>query len=384
MNLVNVSNYLNHHQYPLCSHFNKICDDFTFISTTEPNAKKLKLGFANYNDQDFVFKCHNLENQDKALKMICDADVVIFGGGSYQWIAPRMEENRLSFLHAERFFKKGWWQRYKPTTRRKRIQRSTRQNGKAFHLLCAGGFLAKDARSIGFQNKCYRWGYFPKFENLDIKSNLANKARRKTVEIIFVGRLIKWKHPEHPVKAVANLLKEGVDCRLSIIGMGPQKTMLKKIIDRTGLSDRIILKGAIPSDEVNAAMQKADIMVFPSDHHEGWGAVCNQAMSSGCAVIASSETGSSRSMIRHGENGWFYNYGDIDTLTALLKDAIQDVSMRNQVAETAYNSIAKLWNHEVAAERFVAMCEAMLKGDNPPIWEDGPCSEAPVLNKKLP
>ena len=45
---------------------------------------------------------------------------------------------------------------------------------------------------------------------------------------------------------------------------------------------------------------------------EGWGAVLNEAMNSGCACIASHAIGSAGFLIEHGENGFVYRDGDMD------------------------------------------------------------------------
>lgn len=46
------------------------------------------------------------------------------------------------------------------------------------------------------------------------------------------------------------------------------------------------------ASEVRSYMEKADIYLFTSDFNEGWGAVLNESMNSGCAVVASHAIGS--------------------------------------------------------------------------------------------
>ncbi len=45
--------------------------------------------------------------------------------------------------------------------------------------------------------------------------------------------------------------------------------------------------GAMSPDKVRAYMERADVFLFTSDFNEGWGAVLNESMNSGCAVVAS-------------------------------------------------------------------------------------------------
>ena len=68
--------------------------------------------------------------------------------------------------------------------------------------------------------------------------------------------------------------------------------------------------GAMPPEEVRRHMEKADIYLFTSDFNEGWGAVLNESMNSGCAVVASHAIGSVPFLIKNGENGLIYENGN--------------------------------------------------------------------------
>ena len=48
-------------------------------------------------------------------------------------------------------------------------------------------------------------------------------------------------------------------------------------------------------------MEKSHIHLFTSNHLEGWGAVVNEAMNSGCAVVANREAGAVPYLIEHGK-----------------------------------------------------------------------------------
>ncbi len=63
-------------------------------------------------------------------------------------------------------------------------------------------------------------------------------------------------------------------------------------------------------EEVRAAMERSEIYLVTSDRKEGWGAVVNEAMNSGCAVVADHMIGAAPWLIRQGENGWMYRDGE--------------------------------------------------------------------------
>lgn len=77
------------------------------------------------------------------------------------------------------------------------------------------------------------------------------------------------------------------------------------------VGDCVSLIGNMPNDEILALMQKSHIFIFTSDRNEGWGAVLNEAMSNGCAVVASNMIGAAPYLIKQGENGYIFKSGDV-------------------------------------------------------------------------
>ena len=81
------------------------------------------------------------------------------------------------------------------------------------------------------------------------------------------------------------------------------------------LEDCVHMLGAMSPDEVRKHMEQANIFLFTSDRNEGWGAVLNEAMNSGCAVVASHAIGSVPYLIKNGNNGYIYeNEGQLHSL----------------------------------------------------------------------
>ena len=75
---------------------------------------------------------------------------------------------------------------------------------------------------------------------------------------------------------------------------GEMEEQLHNMIRDKSLEDCVEMPGAMKASEVRSYMEKADIYLFTSDFNEGWGAVLNESMNSGCAVVASHAIGSVR------------------------------------------------------------------------------------------
>ena len=98
--------------------------------------------------------------------------------------------------------------------------------------------------------------------------------------ILFTGRLTPYKGADILIEAFKEL-KEG---RLIIVGDGPQKPELEKLIQNYGLQDRVELRGYVPPEKMFAVYQEANIFAFPSLREFG-GAVVLEAMASGLPCV---------------------------------------------------------------------------------------------------
>ena len=122
-------------------------------------------------------------------------------------------------------------------------------------------------------------------------------------------------------------------------------------------------------------LDHARVLLFTSGYEEGWGVILNDAMNAGCAVVASDATGSSTFLIQNGVNGFRYPMGNVEEATGITARLLQDQALRGRIGRAAYRTIAETWNCDVAANRLLALSEAILGGDpSPDLYADGPCS----------
>lgn len=142
----------------------------------------------------------------------------------------------------------------------------------------------------------------------------ARKRANARPSILWAGRLIGWKHPDASILVAEQLKAEGYEFDLNIIGNGDLDGFLKELICEKKLADCVHMLGAMKPQQVREHMERADFYLFTSDFNEGWGAVLNESMSSGCAVVASHATGSVPFMIQDGKNGLIYRNGDQSSL----------------------------------------------------------------------
>ena len=375
MKVVFVSNFLSHHQIPLCEALQKKSSFFKFVATDSMGSQ----GFQIPHEADYVMHFDDDNQREEVISIVREADVAIFGNCPEELISIRMKENKLSFLYAERFFKKGVWRRFIPKTRMTANRRVVNYKDKNMYTLCASAYLPYDLKLMGFpMEKCFKWGYFPATNKYDVEA-LLNKKSGGKIKLLWVGRMLDWKHPEDAVKIAEKLKKSGIDFELNLVGDGVLREGLDAMVNDKGLSDCVHLLGSKTTEEVRRYMEEASIFLFTSDRYEGWGAVLNEAMNSGCAVVAGHAIGSVPFLINNYENGLIYRSGDIEDLYKNVKYLIDNPDKGTELGKNAYITLACLWNAKTAAERFKRLVQAIKAGGSVDLFNDGPCSKAEVL-----
>lgn len=374
MKIVFVSNYFNHHQRPFCDALLPMCDSFFFISTTEMREERRKLGYA-FDEPDYVIRAFAGDGMDRAKALIASADVLIHGGVVGELAKPRYYRGKTVFYYSERLYKRGV-RRWTLPLRAIQFYFRYRWRQNAL-LLCASAYAAYDySRSFTFRGKCFRWGYFPETKRYDLEKLLAQKDPKK---ILWCGRLIDWKHPELAVETAARLRDDGVDFSMDIIGSGEMEQTLREQIAEAGLEDRVRLLGSMPPQKTREHMERAGILLFTSDRQEGWGAVLNEAMNSGCAVVASSAAGSVPFLLKDGENGFTFS-GDASELFEKTRALLTQPKNTARFGAAACDTVSTLWNAETAAQRFLQFAECFSASKTVPApYESGPLGRAPVL-----
>ena len=380
MKVVFISCYMTHHQLPFCKLlYEQFGQDFCFISDKTLKEERTALGYVDYNKEyDFIIRAYEgPDEKARAEQWIMDADVVILGDAPMAYVRKRLQQRKLTFCYSERLYKKEY-QAWKLPVRVLRHYRAYTRH-KNFYLLCASAYTAGDyARTGAFLGKAYRWGYFPEVKHYEDVDRLI--AQKEPGSILWVGRFLDWKYPDHAIRLAQRLKCAGYRFKLRMIGQGEMDEQLRQTVKQQQLEDVVEFMGSMKPEEVRQYMENSQIYLFTSNRNEGWGAVLNESMNSGCAVVASSCAGSTPFLVTSGENGFSYDHLDEEQLYRYVCTLLDDPRLCAHMGKNAYETMTGMWNAELAAQRFVELCEALLRGERRPrLYENGPCSKAPVI-----
>ena len=377
------SNYLNHHQLPFCLKMDELTNhQFTFVASTDVSDWRRNLGYQDMNKTyPFVLTTYDSEeNYWKAMELCQTSDVVILGACPDIYLKERVKLKKLTFRYTERIHKLGPVSLFTPLSFKYRFQKLLGYEKAPTYILCAGSYVPYDLSNLGcYRNKTYQWGYFPELRHYEQTVIFQKKDENKVPELLWVARLISWKHPEAALHVASYLKEKGYSFHLNLIGTGEMEDQLKKEITQKDLADYVTLVGSVPSTQVRDYMERADIFLFTSDRNEGWGVVLNEAMNSCCACIASHEIGAAGSMIKHGENGLLYQSGNEDELCKQTEYLLENKQIRKELGWRGYCTITEEWNADVGAKRLLELSESLIKGTSVS-FTSGPCSKAPVIS----
>ncbi len=376
--LVFVTNLVNHHQIPVADCFYKVLGDNYLYISLEPLPQWLKNGGYQEISRPYI-ACLGVDGftLNDVKSIVDEADIVIIGAAPHFLTHDRQKSNKITFHYSERWFKDGYYHLLSPKLWFIRYKDYIRFRNKRTFMLCASAFTATDTKKMFcFPNKTYKWGYFTQVPRENLGKILEAKQGASRLRILYVSRFLVLKHPELPVEVARILKARGIDFELNMYGSGELLEKIAALIQRYNLQDCVHLKGNLPNPEILEQMKQHHIFLFTSDRNEGWGAVLNEAMSNGCAVVASDKIGSAPFLIRNMENGLLFKSNDLKSLASKVLYLANNPTEITRLGTKAYFDIKNIWSPENAAEKFLQLAEGIEAGNFDVVNGYGPCTKA--------
>jgi glycosyltransferase involved in cell wall biosynthesis len=136
---------------------------------------------------------------------------------------------------------------------------------------------------------------------------LRDAPRAPVPTILCLGRLVPHKRVDHLVQACATLRHRFPNLRVDIVGDGPARSELGKLVADLGLGDVVRLHGRVDEAKKARLLSEAWLAVNPS-MSEGWGITVMEAAAAGVPSLAYDVAGL-RDSILDGETGWLIPEG---------------------------------------------------------------------------
>jgi len=150
--------------------------------------------------------------------------------------------------------------------------------------------------------------------------------RDGTANILFVGRFEQRKGLLVLLKAFRVLRRSGLDCRLIVVGSGPQEREVRRYIATRGLKG-VELLGRVGDAEKARLFATADVFVSPATGQESFGIVLLEAMAAGTPIVCSDIHGY-KGVVRRGEEALLVPPRDHQALVGAISRLLDDPALR--------------------------------------------------------
>ena len=182
----------------------------------------------------------------------------------------------------------------------------------------------------------------------------APAAQDGTGPVLFVGRLVERKGVAHLIEAIARLEPAGP--RLEIVG--------EALAQRLGVAGRVVFRGKIPPDELQASYARAAVCVLPSvldarGDTEGLGVVLLEAMNHGTPVIAS-RVGGIPDIVEDGVSGLLVPPGDAEALAAAVRRLRDDPALARGLGEAGRRRLREQFGWQAIVQRWLDLYAAVI------------------------
>lgn len=192
------------------------------------------------------------------------------------------------------------------------------------------------------------------------------KMQGTDFNILTVGRLVKKKGFPYLIEALS-LLKASAagPFIVNIIGDGPEKERLFRMVEEYDLRDHVFFRGVLPFEEIRAFYREADIFVLPciiaeNGDRDGIPNVIFEAMSSGLPVISTNISGIPE-VITEGVDGFLVDPKDSNTLAYVMKELFQNRDLRVEMGRNARKKVESRFDKKQHIDELLDIFQTALK-----------------------
>ena len=165
--------------------------------------------------------------------------------------------------------------------------------------------------------------------------------------ILFVGRLEDRKGLPHLLKAFRLIRRSGIECRLLVVGSGPQEREARRYVMTRGLQNVEFL-GRVSDAEKAQLFKTADVFVSPATGRESFGIVLLEAMAAGTPIVCSDIHGY-KGVVQRGRQAILVPPRDSKALAAGITELLVDPVLRQRMGAAGLERAGQFsWEHITA------------------------------------
>ena len=178
------------------------------------------------------------------------------------------------------------------------------------------------------------------------------------LRVFFHGRHIPAKGCDVLVRAVRDCRDRGVPLVVRIAGDGPHRAVSEALAGDLGLEGEIAFLGFLPEERLLSELQAAHVLVVPTTQDEIGQLAAVEAMSCGCAVVASAIGALPECL---GDAGFLFPAGDARQLADRIEQLAADPALLATLAERGRRLANREYDCRVMGRRYADLYERALR-----------------------
>ncbi|MGE0009512.1 MAG: glycosyltransferase [Candidatus Babeliales bacterium] len=198
-------------------------------------------------------------------------------------------------------------------------------------------YLGVDCQAFDFKERHYKEG--------------------ETIQFLTCARFIEKKGIEYAIKAFASIAQKYTNIEYNIIGDGPLMALMKELILKLEVSDKIHLLGSKTQAEVRELMQSSHILLAPSvtssdGDKEGIPVSMMEAMAVGMPIISTYHSGIPE-LVQDGITGLLVEEKNVIALAEKIKYLILHPELWPKMGKAGRKQIVENFNSKKQAKNLV-------------------------------
>lgn len=174
--------------------------------------------------------------------------------------------------------------------------------------------------------------------------------------VVCVSRLVKRKGQDTLVRAMPEILRRIPDAALLVVGGGPYRGDLEKLVDEVGVRASVTFTGPVPWAELPAHHEAGDVFAMPCRTRrrgldvEGLGIVYLEASAVGRPVVAG-DSGGAPDAVLDGETGYVVDGRSTEQVASRVAELLLDPVTAKAMGERGRQWVEEAWRWDLLAGR---------------------------------
>ena len=175
--------------------------------------------------------------------------------------------------------------------------------------------------------------------------------------VVCVSRLMPRKGQDELIQAWPAIRSRVPGAALLLVGSGPDRDRLGRLVSRGGLERDVVFAGAVPYDDLPAHYAAGDVFAMPCRTRnrgldvEGLGIVFLEASATGRPVVAG-DSGGAPDAVLPGQTGYVVGGQDRAALAERVSELLLDRELAARMGASGRAWVEQTWRWDQVAERF--------------------------------